>query len=106
MISQQMTPNGIFPSKKTAHVHDDVISFDVNARRKISKLCPPPVNWYPRSPWKLPRVSSDQLTGHSGEITFYMITLEYRINGGEDEMMGGSNNRGEVRKTGYNHFSY
>ena len=41
MIAQQMMSNGTFLPKKTAHAHDDVISFDVIVRRKISKLCPP-----------------------------------------------------------------
>ena len=41
MIAQQMTSNGIILPKKTAHAHDDVISFDVIVRRIISKLCPP-----------------------------------------------------------------
>ena len=41
MIAQQMTSNGTILPKKTAHAYDDVISFDVIVRRKISKLCPP-----------------------------------------------------------------
>ena len=41
MIAQQMTSNGTFLPKKTAHAHDDVICFDVIVRWKISKLCPP-----------------------------------------------------------------
>ena len=41
MIAQQMTSNGTILPKKTTHAYDDVISFDVIVRRKISKLCPP-----------------------------------------------------------------
>ena len=41
MIAQQVTSNATFLPRKTARAHDDVISFGVIVRRKISKLCPP-----------------------------------------------------------------
>ena len=36
--------------KKAAHARDDFTDLDFIIRRKISKLCLPPLNWHPRSP--------------------------------------------------------
>ena len=42
----------IYFFKSVVHARNDIIGFDAISRRKISKLCPPPVSWYPPRPLK------------------------------------------------------